>query len=233
MYINTIYPGFMGEVNAYGIGAPCVFLRLSGCNLRCYKKVLGTFCDTPEALVPRSGIEMTDAEIILKVLSYKRDLVCITGGEPFLQDIVPLVRDLTAQHNIKVVIETNGSLEIPSGLLHNYKVNFVVDYKTSSAGVGKMCEQNWDKLFSRDFIKFVIYNEDDFKEFVAWYRNYKGLAKVAVGLFWGGKKKYMQLMVQLETLGITDVYLNVQAHKLEMLYDNTEDVSKIFIPKNL
>ena len=233
MYINTIYPGFMGEVNVYGIGSPCVFLRLSGCNLRCYKKTLGILCDTPEALEMKSGEDLPDYEIIKRVKAYGRDLVCITGGEPLMQDIFPIVWELNQNHDMRIVVETNGSIEIPDKYFNLAGVSFVVDYKAQSAGVCKMVEENWKKLRPVDFIKFVLYNYDDFKEFVEWHKHYRGTAKVAVGLFWGEELSYTNVMEFLSQEGINDVYLNVQAHKLEMLYDNTDDVSKIFIPKNL
>ena len=56
--VNTIYPAFAGEVNAHGIGVPCVFVRLAGCNLRCYFKTKGILCDTPEALEMKNGKDM-------------------------------------------------------------------------------------------------------------------------------------------------------------------------------
>ena len=62
--VQTIYPAFMGEVNECGIGAPCVFIRLAGCNLRCYEKTRGCLCDTPEALAMTSGEQMSVGDIV-------------------------------------------------------------------------------------------------------------------------------------------------------------------------
>ena len=83
LMVNTIYPAFMGEVNLLGIGAPCTFVRLSGCNLRCYKNTMGTLCDTPEALELKCGNPMSVDEVIMQLDRYaERPIVCLTGGEP-------------------------------------------------------------------------------------------------------------------------------------------------------
>jgi organic radical activating enzyme len=80
------------------------FVRLAGCNLHC------SFCDTQYA--PGPGIDMGEDEIIEQVRQYNAQWVCITGGEPFLQDISPLT-NLLRQAGFRIHIETNGTLFYP------------------------------------------------------------------------------------------------------------------------
>ena len=92
--VNTIYPAYMGECNKYGIGVPCTFIRLNGCNLRCYLKKKGTTCDTPEALDCADGKRMEVSAIIKSVRNIGNKVICLTGGEPLLQDCTKLLTEL-------------------------------------------------------------------------------------------------------------------------------------------
>lgn len=232
--VNTIYPAFMGEVNMHGIGVPCTFVRLAGCNLRCYYKTKGILCDTPEALHPSSGMYMTPSYIVEKVTALGNPVVCITGGEPLMQDITELLTELSVA-GFYVVIETNGSKSVlPYRHIHN--VSFVVDVKTTSTGESeKMFEDNYLFLDENDFVKFVIDTEEDFAEFEKWYTAHDYLTcNVAVGTFWGSKISYSWLIKELHKY--KGVYLNMQTHKMTCLYDETKDSSdfgKLFIPKEL
>ena len=95
--VNTIYPAFMGECNVYGIGVPCTFVRLAGCNLRCYESTKGTLCDTPEALGYSCGSDMSPSQILHKVISLGRKVICLTGGEPLTRDVTKLLTLLSAE----------------------------------------------------------------------------------------------------------------------------------------
>ena len=253
MRIQTIYPAFMGEVNKFGIGAPCVFVRTAGCNLRCYWKTLGVLCDTPEALKTTSGVEYTVGEIVRKVIAFGIPLVCLTGGEPLLQkegELRELFRSL-GSYGVSVVVETNGSCSI-----HKYldfdNVSFVVDYKGSSSGEEQMMSLgNWMEMREDDWLKFVIYNKAEVEEMLHWcktHRDFKG--KVAAGLFWGtpnvfygvnteGIDKEARCRFNLLQRIIYEnpqynIHLNMQTHKLVCLYDkNLGAVQKIVAPKDL
>ena len=100
MLINEIFYSLQGE--GYNSGTAAVFVRLSGCNLRC------PFCDTRH----ESGTEMSEEEILAQVSSYPANLVVITGGEPSLQLTETLV---DALHGLgrKVAVETNGTHALP------------------------------------------------------------------------------------------------------------------------
>ena len=107
--VNTIYPAYMGECNKYGIGVPCTFIRLNGCNLRCYLKKKGTTCDTPEALECDDGKRMEVSSIIKSVRNIGNKVICLTGGEPLLQDCTKLLTELV--NFIKFVIDDEDDLD--------------------------------------------------------------------------------------------------------------------------
>jgi 7-carboxy-7-deazaguanine synthase len=104
--IVEIFPSIQGE--GLRQGEPTVFVRLAGCNLRC------AFCDTKRAWRP--GRRLTVEEIVSRVRDVRRPFaaawVSITGGEPFLQDMRPLVRRLRNE-GLKVQVETNGRRHYP------------------------------------------------------------------------------------------------------------------------
>lgn len=100
MRVNEIFYSLQGE--GFNTGTPAVFVRFSGCNLRC------PFCDTNHA----DGKEMTEGDIIEEVSRYKANLVVITGGEPGLQLTESLVEMLHLLEKT-VAVETNGTVELP------------------------------------------------------------------------------------------------------------------------
>lgn len=103
MRINEIFYSIQGEgANA---GKPAIFVRLSGCNLKC------PFCDTEH----EPHVVMTVDEVIDAIKEYPSDLVVLTGGEPTLQGIEPLIQKI---HQIgkSVAIETNGTQPVPRGV---------------------------------------------------------------------------------------------------------------------
>lgn len=103
--VQSIFATVQGEGPMAGM--PCVFLRLWGCNLRCY------FCDTD---FESNRTILSATEIIgriEKVMPNRAKLVVITGGEPFRQNIAPLIRHLITQRGLQVQIETAGTLWCP------------------------------------------------------------------------------------------------------------------------
>jgi len=100
--INEIFYSIQGEGRNTGI--PMVFIRLAGCNLRC------SFCDT--AYASEGGRKMSGREIVDEVRKYKSKWVCITGGEPFLQDLTSLVNLLKIE-GLNIHIESNGTVFQP------------------------------------------------------------------------------------------------------------------------
>ena len=101
--INEIFYSLQGE--GFWSGTPIIFIRFSGCNLRC------DFCDTEHY----SHTEMSDAEIIDRIKTFPARRVCLTGGEPSLQ-IDRFFIDLLHSHGYIIHIETNGTHAIPDGI---------------------------------------------------------------------------------------------------------------------
>lgn len=102
MKISEIFYSIQGEGRSTGIAM--VFVRLAGCNLRC------EFCDTRYAL--GSGYELSELEVVAEVKKYGSKWVCITGGEPFMQDLRVLTNHLKLE-GLDIQIETNGTIYQP------------------------------------------------------------------------------------------------------------------------
>jgi 7-carboxy-7-deazaguanine synthase len=149
--VNEIFYSLQGE-SSYA-GRPCVFIRLTGCNLRC------SYCDTRYAYE-----EGTDREldlIIDQVSSYRCPLVEITGGEPLIQMETPTLILRLLERNFKVLLETNGSQNIQRVDDRCIKV---VDMKCPSSGMEARNDlENLKKLGSNDELKFVIGDRIDFE----------------------------------------------------------------------
>ena len=150
MRITEIYKSIQGE-STYA-GQPCVFIRTTGCNLRC------TWCDS--AFTFYGGQEMDLEEVLARVRSYHCRLVELTGGEPLLQkESRPLVRTL-ANEGHTVLIETGGSLDIRG---FDPRVVIIMDIKCpGSRMTDAMRWENIDALKPTDQIKFVIKDRQDY-----------------------------------------------------------------------
>ena len=100
--VNEIYYSIQGESSLSGL--PCIFIRLTYCNLRC------TYCDSEYAFY--EGKDLTIPEILSKIKQYHCNLVEVTGGEPLLQKgVFPLMESLL-ENKFQVMLETSGSLSI-------------------------------------------------------------------------------------------------------------------------
>ena len=135
------------------MGLPCVFVRLTGCNLRCI------WCDTPHSFY--DGKKLSIDQILDQVMSYGIDLVEITGGEPLLQnEVFPLMTSFI-DNNFRVMLETSGSISIKDVPKEVVKI---IDFKCPSSGEeNKNLWDNLNHLASRDEIKFVIADRNDYE----------------------------------------------------------------------
>lgn len=151
LLISELFYSIQGESSYAGL--PCVFIRLSGCNLRC------KWCDTVYA---RSNGKIYSLDEITEfVYKYKTKLVCITGGEPLLQSNVILLMERLLNEDYVILLETNGSL--PINPVPN-KVIKVMDLKCPSSGMTEyMHWQNIEYLSKRDEVKFVIGDRRDYQ----------------------------------------------------------------------
>lgn len=158
--VNEIFYSIQGE-SSYA-GNPCVFVRLTGCNLRC------TYCDTKYAY--RRGSRMTIEKIINQVSQYECPLIEITGGEPLLQKETAELTQVLSEQGFRVLVETNGTLDID--LLQNNIVR-IVDIKCPGSGVKDKTDwDNLERLNQHDEVKFVLTSQSDYewaKEVISKY----------------------------------------------------------------
>ena len=167
MQITEIYKSLQGESTHAGL--PCLFVRLTGCNLRC------SWCDSEYAFY--GGRKMTPEEVFAEVeqLSPNGGLVEITGGEPMLQEreVVPLMRQLL-EGGYQVLLETSGERplgRVPAGVIK------IVDVKCPNSGEPDTFRmENLDTLSDRDEIKFVLSDRADY-EFARDFTQRHNLAK--------------------------------------------------------
>ena len=149
--VNEIFYSIQGESTR--AGEPCVFVRLTACDLRC------SWCDTPYAF--HEGRKMSVDEVADAVSRHACDLVEITGGEPLLQeDVYPLMDRLLASGH-SVMLETGGHRPIervPPAVVK------IVDVKCPGSGeAGKNDWANLDRLAPHDEVKFVINDRTDYE----------------------------------------------------------------------
>jgi len=148
--VNEIFYGIQGE-SSYA-GRPCVFVRLTGCNLRC------SYCDTQYAY--SEGGEMEIDEIIGKVSSHRCSLVEVTGGEPLIQEETPSLIHRLLEEGFEVLLETNGSRDISR---IDGRCVRIIDIKCPSSGEDKKSDpENLKRLKEKDEIKFVIGDRADY-----------------------------------------------------------------------
>jgi 7-carboxy-7-deazaguanine synthase len=151
LIVNEIFFSIQGESSF--AGQPCVFIRLTGCNLRC------SYCDTQYAY--NEGREYTVDQILEIVQSYQCSLVEITGGEPLLQEETPHLVNHLLSKNFRVLMETNGSIDINRV---STKCIRIVDIKCPSSGEqSKNDLENLNRLSTQDELKFVIGDRADYE----------------------------------------------------------------------
>lgn len=156
--VNEIFCSIQGE--STHAGRPCVFVRLTYCNLRC------TYCDTAYAFF--EGEERSLDEVVAAVAAWGIKLVEVTGGEPLIQrETTELLRRLLAAGH-EVLLETSGAWPVgtvPDG------VRIIMDLKTPGSGmVGRNRWENLDQLDAEDEIKFVVCDRADYE----WARGVVG-----------------------------------------------------------
>ncbi len=149
--VHEIYQSVQGESTWAGL--PCVFVRLTFCDLRC------TYCDTEYAFY--EGRKMELGEIVQEVLAFGCPLVEVTGGEPLLQpNCVPLL-SMLCEAGLTVLLETSGAHDIAPV---DPRVHRIMDLKTPSSGeCARNLRSNIGHLTERDEVKFVIGSREDYE----------------------------------------------------------------------
>jgi 7-carboxy-7-deazaguanine synthase len=164
--VVAIFLSIDGEVNCFGQGTPSVFIRLAGCNLRCW----GGKCDTPQGLEVTKDTRYLSVDAIVKeVEKIGCKKVTITGGEPLLYilQLEKLVKRLKAL-KMHISVETIGSIPLPcvNSPTSLFLVDcWVYDYKCpSTLETAKMVDLSvlYAGLRRSDYIKFVIADEEDY-----------------------------------------------------------------------
>ena len=148
--ITEIFYSLQGETRT--VGLPTVFVRLTGCPLRC------GYCDTAYAF--HGGQKMEISDIVAEVKSYNPRYVTVTGGEPLAQNTCRELLTALCELDVEVSLETSGAMDISN---IDPRVVRVMDLKTPTSGeVSKNRYSNIDLLNPQDQIKFVICNREDY-----------------------------------------------------------------------
>ena len=215
MFITEIFKSIQGEGTR--AGRPCIFVRLTGCNLRC------TWCDTTYAF--HGGQKMSVAEVVERVEALRGSavggpLVELTGGEPLLQqDIYPLAERLLAAGYV-VLIETSGERfigQLPEAVIK------IVDVKCPDSGEPETFDvRNLKELTNRDEVKFVVSSRRDYEFARDFMREHRLAGRVKEVLFSpvhedpGGKWKGLEPRALVEWMLADGVpaRLGLQLHKI-------------------
>ncbi|HKA24080.1 MAG TPA: radical SAM protein [Candidatus Eisenbacteria bacterium] len=151
LVVNEIYASIQGESTYAGL--PCVFVRLTACNLRC------SWCDSEFSFY--EGTRRTVDEIVAEVECFGLPLVEVTGGEPLLQPGVHPLMTRLADRGYRVLLETSGSLDISPV---DPRVIRIVDVKCPASGESARNRwQNMEQLRPTDELKFVIADRADYE----------------------------------------------------------------------
>lgn len=151
MRITEIFHSIQGE-SSYA-GQPCVFVRLTGCPLRC------SWCDSEYTF--SGGTEMTLDEVLDRVRGYRCRLVEITGGEPLHQPKAFLLVERLCSEGYEVLIETSGAIDIAPV---DKRAHVILDVKCPGSGMAeRMHWDNLNRLTEKDEVKFVIKDREDYE----------------------------------------------------------------------
>ena len=204
MQIAEIFKSVQGESTYAGL--PCIFIRLTGCNLRC------TWCDTEHAFF--GGEDVSLDEVVKRVASLGGKLVEITGGEPLLQqEVYPLMNRLL-QKGYEVMLETSGERKIDRVPPEVVKI---VDVKCPDSGeANSFAIENLEHLAPHDQVKFVILTRRDY-EFSRDFTRERRLAERVNAVIFSpvhGELDPKELAEWMLADGLAGVRLGCQLHKI-------------------
>ena len=200
--IYEIFFSIQGESSR--VGLPTVFIRLTGCPLRC------GYCDTEYAF--SGGTNKSFDEILSEVRQYKTSYICVTGGEPLAQKASIGLLKLLCDNGYSVSLETSGAMDISEV---DQSVSVIMDIKTPGSGESaKNLWSNLKLLKEKDEVKFVLCNREDYE----WSRDVitKSISKEKCNILFS--PAYNQLNPsELAELILQDnlpVRMQIQMHKV-------------------
>ena len=198
--ITEIFYSLQGE--AREVGVPSVFVRLTGCPLRC------NYCDTTYAF--KGNNPLTIENIIKQIELYNTKHVCVTGGEPLAQKNCHTLLDYLVEKGYRASLETSGSIDIASV---NKGVSVVMDIKTPSSTEAKQNRyENIALLEAKGQLKFVIASGDDFAWCCELLEKYNTKAEVLFSPVYGSLNPAELAEWILERQ--LNVRLQLQLHKI-------------------
>jgi len=201
MKINEIFYSIQGEGSWSGL--PSIFIRTTGCNLRC------SFCDTKYAY--SDGEEMSIEKIIKSIIKYKCKYVCLTGGEPLIQNDTTSLIDVLIKNKYNVCLETNGSVDLGK-ICGKKSLMISLDIKCPSSDMHeKMNIGNIKKLCKEDQLKFVIGNKKDYEYAKKIISKYEPACPVFFQPVYGTNPKLLAEWILDDKL---NVKLGLQIHKM-------------------
>jgi 7-carboxy-7-deazaguanine synthase len=214
LWINEVFTSIQGEGNLMGL--PTVFLRTTGCHLRC------SWCDTPYSF--HEGAWLSTDEILQRLEEAGPKRLCLTGGEPLLQrDAWPIVRRLL-DAGWQVTIETSGSLGVEEasrirdemGEKARARLLLSVDVKCPGSGEHRSWRKdNLQHLMPHDQLKFIITDEDDYAWAKTWVQQHSPLVCPAWFHPEGGTNgKVLTMIAKRLSQDNLEARLGVQLHKL-------------------
>ena len=201
--VNEIFYSIQGEGSR--AGAPCIFIRLTGCGLRC------TYCDTEYAFY--EGNDLSLSEVFDRIATYDCKLVELTGGEPLEQAAALSLMKELCDRGYDVMVETGGHIDISTV---DPRVKRILDLKTPSSGMMKRNHlANISHLSKNDEIKFVIGSQEDYRWAKSMIQEHDLTSKAGMVLL--SPVFADQSLEDLATWILADglnVRLQVQLHKL-------------------
>lgn len=202
LLIHEIYESIQGESTFAGL--PCIFVRLSRCNLRC------RWCDTPQAFA--GGTRLSRAEVLRQALSFGTPLVEITGGEPLLQPAVLPLMEALCDAGRTVLLETSGERDISPV---DPRVHRIMDLKAPGSGESERNRwANVELLTERDEVKFVLADRRDYewaRGVIAEQRLAERAGAILLGCVWG--ELHPTQLVEWTLADKLPARVQLQAHK--------------------
>ncbi len=201
MRVTEIFFSLQGEGTRAGL--PCVFVRFTGCDLRC------GYCDTAYAF--HGGTDLSQEAILAEVARHPCKLVLLTGGEPLLQRELPELAGALLARGYEVTVETHGQRPLdalPAGVVR------IVDVKTPDSGEVTTDFAYLDRLAPRDEVKFVVASRADFDWSLEVVRRHalEGRVQVLFSPVWG-KVEPRALAAWMLAVGV-EARLSLQIHKV-------------------